>query len=153
MAGTKSESDWVFEQSGYTDRYIAFSEDAYFFMDTTGFRIGAKYSIPLGGMRLWAGAGVGYYYWKASYMTQDKSATWGSDDGYVWGMTYLAGIDIRLPSLGENASFISVFADLASPVAYPVIYDLFNNAWTWENAGGNHIMGPYRFGAAFTMEM
>ena len=56
VAGTKSESNWVFEQTGYSSRFITFSEDAYFYMDTTGFRIGAKYSVPLGGMRLWAGA-------------------------------------------------------------------------------------------------
>jgi hypothetical protein len=77
------------------------------------------------------GAGIGYYRWDAAYMTGDRSSTWGSDGGYAWGLT--------------------VYTDLAAPAVFPVIENLFQAGWTWDNSGGNPIMGPYRVGAGFAM--
>jgi hypothetical protein len=45
---------------------------------------------------------------------------------------------------------LTVFGEGASPVANPEINDLFYTGWTWNNAGGNHIMAPYRLGIALS---
>ena len=54
---------------------------------------------------------------------------------------------------GGKGLWLNVFADLTSPAAFPVIEDLFQPGWTWDNSGGNPIMGPYRIGAGISMPM
>jgi hypothetical protein len=151
IAGANSSSFWVFEMTGYTTNELHFDDDAFMYMDTTGFRLGAKLVLPGSGIQPWIGAGVGYYRWDAAYMTGDRSSTWGSDGGYAWGLTYLGGVDIRVSKGDGNGLWLTVFADLAAPAVFPVIENLFQAGWTWDNAGGNHIMGPYRVGAGFAM--
>lgn len=145
IEGENSASFWVYEMTGYESHEVGpFTDDAYFYMDTSGGRIGVKYDFPAKKARPWVGAGLGIYSWKAEYATDDRGGTWGSDDGIATGMTFLAGVDFLL----GNATVISLFGDFASPVANPVIEDLFHDGWTWDNVGGNHVMGPYRFGVA-----
>ena len=151
QVGVKDEystSFWVFEMTDYESHIIGpFTDDAYFYMDTTGLRLGAKYDFPAGGFRPWAGATFGIYSWKADYATVDRTASWGSDSGLVAGPTVMCGVDFLVGS----GSRITVFGDFMSPVANPFIEDLFHDGWTWDNAGGSHVMGPYRFGISFGM--
>jgi len=134
---------WVYEQTGYTSHDVGpFPENAYFFMDTTGFRLGGKYAMP-GAISPWVGLGFGFYSWTAAFLTADRTKTWGSDSGYVSGITYLLGIDFRPAS---NSFVFSIYFDGASPVANPKIYNLFGNGWTWDNVAGSNVMPPYRFG-------
>ncbi|MBE3133264.1 MAG: hypothetical protein IMZ55_07305 [Acidobacteria bacterium] len=144
-------SFWVYEMTGYTTNQLHFNDDVFMYMDTTGFRLGAKLVLPGRGIQPWIGAGVGYYRWDAAYMTGDRSSTWGSDGGYAWGLTYLGGVDIRVFEVGGNGLWLTVYADLAAPAVFPVIENLFQAGWTWDNSGGNPIMGPYRVGAGFAM--
>lgn len=141
-----STSFWVFEMNDYASNLINFNEDAYFYMQTTGFRLGAKYSIQKKNLRPWVGAGIGFYAWKASYDNVDRSASWGSDNGTATGVTFLFGVDLILSRESKNPIMITLYGDMASPVANPIIDDLFQDGWTWDNAGGNHIMGTSRFG-------
>jgi len=146
IEGQASSSQWVFEMNNYETDLINFSEDAYFYMQTTGFRFGAKYAFQKGGFRPWVGAGIGFYAWKADYATADRSGSWGSDNGTTTGITYLFGVDYILGRESKKPIMIAFFGDFAAPVARPVIENLFHDGWTWDNSGGNHIMGPYRFG-------
>lgn len=146
IEGEYSTSFWVYEMTGYESHIIGpFTDDAYYYMDTTGMRLGLKYDFPAKGFRPWVGAGFGIYSWKADYATADHSASWGSDSGTVAGATFLCGVDFFIGS----GSMITIFGDFTSPVANPVIEDLFQDGWTWDNSGGSHVMGPYRFGISF----
>lgn len=151
VAGANSSSFWVYEMTGYSTNQLHFNDDAFMYMDTTGFRLGAKLVLPMSGIQPWIGAGVGYYRWDAAYMTGDRTSTWGSDGGYAWGLTYLGGVDIRVFEVGGKGLWLTVYADLTAPAVFPVIENLFQAGWTWDNSGGNPIMGPYRVGAGFAM--
>ncbi len=144
--GQNSTSPWVFEMNNYTTNQISFNENAYFYLQTTGLRLGTKYGFQKNNFRPWAGAGIGFYAWKADYATADRSGSWGSDNGTTTGVTFLLGVDYIFSRESKNPIMITIYCDLASPVANPVIEDLFHDGWTWNNAGGNHIMGPSRLG-------
>ena len=146
IEGQNSSSTWIFEMNDYETNLISFNEDAYFYMQTTGLRFGAKYSFQKNNFRPWVGAGIGFYAWKADYATADRSGSWGSDNGTTTGVTFLFGVDYIFNRESKRPMIITFYGDMASPVANPVIDDLFNDGWTWDNAGGNHIMGPYRIG-------
>jgi hypothetical protein len=151
--GGSHSSFWVYEMTGYTTNQLHFNDDAFMYMDTTGFRLGAKLVLPGSGIQPWIGAGFGYYRWDAAYMTGDRSSTWGSDGGYAWGLTYLGGVDIRVFEVGGNGLWLTVYTDLAAPAVFPVIENLFQAGWTWDDSGGSPIMGPYRVSAGFAMPM
>lgn len=146
VAGELSESFWIYEMTDYSTHYLMFNDDAYFDMQTAGFRLGVKYDLPRGNLRPWVGAGVGIYSWKAAYNTADRSKTWGSASGTVSGVTFLCGVDFLVLKSSKHPLMVSLFGDFASPVVNPVIDNLFQDGWTWDNSGGNHVMGPYRFG-------
>ena len=146
VAGELSESFWVYEMTDYSTHYLMFNDDAYFDMQTAGFRLGVKYDLPKGNLRPWFGAGIGLYSWKADYCTADRSKSWGSASGTVTGATFLLGGDFIVLKSAKHPVMLSLFGDFASPVVNPVIENLFLDGWTWENSGGNHVMGPYRFG-------
>ena len=146
---------WVYEMTGYSSFLVGpFSDDAHFTMDSTGFRLGAKLGMPMGVLRPWIGAAVGFWYWSAGFFTADRTGTWGSGaEGYVWGYSLLGGLDWTLEMSPGNPVIVTLFADLMSPAVFPVITNLFQPGWTWDNAGGNSIMGPYRIGIGFAMPM
>jgi len=146
VEGQSSTSPWVFEMNDYATNLINFTEDAYFYMQTTGFRFGVKYGIQKNNFRPWVGAGIGFYAWKADYATADRTGSWGSDNGTSTGVTFLIGVDYIISRESKSPIMITFYGDLSSPVANPVVENLFNDGWTWDNAGGNHIMGPYRIG-------
>jgi len=82
--GGYGNSGWVYEQSGWESPYIGpFEKDCYFYMDTTGFRIGTKYVFLPGQIQLWVGIGAGIYHWIATFGTGDRTGKWGSDAGYT----------------------------------------------------------------------
>jgi hypothetical protein len=54
---------------------------------------------------------------------------------------------------GWGARLTLEYADLTAPAVFPVINDLFKLGWTWDNSGGNNIMGAYRFGVAIGMPL
>ncbi len=138
---------WVFEQTDYNSHEVGpFKTEVHFHMTTNSLRVGPKLDFPLKNGLLWVGAGVGVYNWRVSYGTLDKAKTYGTASGSVTGLTYLAGIDAYLVRTRKDMVVISVFVDLASPVAYPKIEDLFLDGWTWDNVGGSHVVTPYRFG-------
>jgi hypothetical protein len=145
VAGQYSSSFWVYEMTGYESHVIGpFTDDAFFYMDTTAMRLGIKYDLRTAGARPWMGVGYGIYSWKAEYATADRTGTWGSDDDLAYGATFLLGVDLPI----GDTSLITVFGDFTSPVANEFIEDLFHDGWTWENSGGSHVMGPYRFGVS-----
>ena len=153
VAGQNSSGDWVFEMTGYSTNQLSFSQDAFFDMSATGIRAGLKAVLPLGSMQPWGAVGYGYYRWDASYETSDRSGSWGSAGGYVWGLTYMAGMDWWMSLSKKNDMFFRIYADLTAPAVFPVINDLFRAGWTWDNSGGNNIMGAYRFGIAIGMPL
>ncbi len=114
--------------------------DVHFDMQATGFRLGGKYILGNKKIRPWAGAAFGFYEWQANYYNENKTKTYGSDKGYVTGLTFLAGIDFEPMSV----VVITAFADLASPVANYKMEGLFYPQWDIDY--NSHIMGTNRFG-------
>lgn len=115
--------------------------DVHFDMQSTGFRLGAKYYIFGNKIHPWVGAGYGFYKWTVNYFNSDKTQTYGTDDGYVFGLTYLGGVRFKI----MKGLDISLFADLASPVAFYTINGLFYPQWNikkWDSP----IFGTQRFG-------
>ena len=115
-------------------------EEMHFDMQATGFRLGGKYIIGNNNIRPWVGAAFGYYKWTANYYNEDKSKTYGKDEGYVTGLTFLLGMDFEI----MEGIIVTPFADLASPVATYKMEGLFYPQWDIEY--DSHIMGTYRFG-------
>lgn len=114
-----STSFWVYEMTDYESHIVGpFTDDAYFFMDTTGMRLGVKYDFQKNGFRPWVGAGFGIYRWTVDYATVDRASSWGSDTGLASGATFLLGVDIFV----GKSSMITLFGDFASPVANPLIH-------------------------------
>lgn len=152
--GSQSTSEWVFEMMEYADHYtpVWTQEDVYMNMTSSGFRLGLKYGKDIKNLQPWFGLYYGYYSWQCNFLNKDKSSTWGKDQGYVGGLTYALGVDIHFKnSSGTDDLFmLTIFGEGASPVAHPEINDLFYQGWNWSNAGGNHIMGPYRLGVALS---
>jgi hypothetical protein len=114
--------------------------DVHFDMQATGFRLGGKYIFGNEKIRPWAGAAFGFYKWQASYFNEDKTQTYGDDQGYVSGLTFLVGFDFELTS----DIVISAFGDFASPVANYEMEGLFYPEWDIDYDA--HIMGTNRFG-------
>lgn len=144
-------SFWVYEQTGYSNNLVGpFPTDVYGAMDATGFRLGLKYVLSTQqGFELWGGIAYGLYRWTISFDNSAKDKTYGSATGMTSGPTYLAGVDAPI---GKSTDLV-LYADVVSPVANPQVDNLFNNGWTWVNAGGNNVMGPYRAGLALRFAM
>lgn len=120
--------------------YAVLPSDMNFDMQATGFRLGGKYIIGTNKIRPWGGAAFGFYKWTANYFNGNKTQSWGKDDGFVSGLTFLLGIDFELmPGI-----IITPFADLASPVATYKMKDLIYKQWDVQD--DNPIMGTSRLG-------
>lgn len=145
---------WVLEQSGYESPSISFENvdhDVHMFMDTAGFRLGAKFAPPNSSKFVpWAGISIGVYMWSVDFANMSRDSSYGRDNGVVTGITYMLGIDLKIPISSRSQKrkylLLTPFVELASPVAHPRIEDLFVDGWTWDNVGGSHIMGPTRIG-------
>jgi hypothetical protein len=48
--GGSHSSFWVYEMTGYTTNQLHFNDDVFMYMDTTGFRLGAKLVLPGSGI-------------------------------------------------------------------------------------------------------
>jgi hypothetical protein len=135
---------WAYEESGYVDGNVTPTTDVYYFLNTAMFRIGGKYVYSVGKrIDVWYGAGVGFCGWTASYDTEDRTQTYGSDNDFLFAPFY--------QMLGFDYIKLTLFFDGGSPVAEVIIEDLFNDndGWTWD--AEKHIMAPYRIGLTFSM--
>lgn len=152
--GIQSTSEWVFEMMDYSDHFTPAwtQDDVYMNMTSSGFKLGVKYGKEIKNIQPWVGLYYGFYSWQCDFMNKDKSSTWGKDEGYVGGLTYAVGVDFHIKGGLNNQDMfmITLFGEGASPVANPEINDLFYTGWNWTNAGGNHIMAPYRLGIALS---
>jgi len=143
-------SFWIYEQTGYSTHDRTLATDCIAQMRGTGFRGGMKYYLTENSaIRPWAGLGYGLYRWTFSYLNSEKTKTYGEATGMVSGLTYVVGVSFVL----DPKTHIVLFGDLTSPAAFPKIDNLFGTGWTWDNTGGNPIMGPYRVGIAFQQGM
>ena len=114
--------------------------DVHFDMQAIGMRLGGKYVIGTSSIRPWIGAAFGFYKWTANYYNPDKSKTYGKDEGYATGLSFLMGIDME-PMAGI---VITPFIDLASAVAKYKMEGLFYPQWDIQY--NSHIMGTNRVG-------
>jgi hypothetical protein len=120
--------------------------DVHFDMTATGFRLGGKFVMGNSNIRPWAGAAFGLYKWTANYFNEDKSKSYGKDDGYATGLTFQLGIDFE-PITGI---VVTPFIDLASPAVTYKMTGLFYPQWDIEY--DSHIMGTNRFGLAISFD-
>ncbi|NOR45568.1 MAG: hypothetical protein GQ534_08300 [Candidatus Delongbacteria bacterium] len=111
------------------------------------FRIGGKYVYSINEKTdAWYGVGVGFCGWTASYDTEDRTKTYGSDNDFLFAPFYqMIGFDYKV---NEDMK-LTLFFDGGSPVADVKFEDLFYDDWTWE--ASKHIMAPYRMGLIFSM--
>ena len=137
---------WVGEQTGWASNTVGpFSTDVDALIETSGVRLGAKYFFTKPGtLRPWVGLGYGVYFWTFDFLNSSRTKRYGKGTGIVNGLTYLAGVNLKI---GKKA-YIVLYGDFASPVCNVKIDNLFYSGWTWDNRGGNHVMGPYRYGLA-----
>lgn len=114
--------------------------DVHFDMQSTGMRLGAKYIVGKNKIRPWLGAAFGYYTWTVNYYNEDKTKTYGKDNGSATGFTFMLGVDFEvMPGV-----VLTPFVDMGAPVANYKIEGLFYPQWDIDyNA---HIMGTNRFG-------
>ena len=143
-------SDWIFEMTDYNSRIVGpFNDDYYYFVNSTGIRLGLKLFIPLKGrIKPWYGIYYGFYSWYAGIYNLKKTKTYGNVDGTVSDLSYLnLGINIPLSDIGS----IDFFAEFGSPVTRN--YEIQNciiDGWTFKDYGeGFHLFGYNRFGLAF----
>ena len=141
--GQVNQTAWTVAEGAQHSSQQSTSE-MHFDMQATGFRLGGKYIIGNNKIRPWVGADFGYYKWTANYFNADKGKTYGKDEGYVTGMTYLLGLDIEVMS----GIVITPFVDFASPVATYKMKDLIYMQWDIEN--DSHIMGTNRIGVTLS---
>lgn len=120
--------------------------DVTFDMQSTGIRLGGKFYFLDKKFRPWCAVAAGYYKWTVNYYNGDQSSTYGNDSGYVPGITYLLGVDFKFIE-GMN---LTLFADLAAPVAKYNIEGLFYPQWDIEYS--SHIMGTTRFGLTLSFD-
>jgi len=146
--GSRGTSMWVFEQTDYTSYYTGtFDRDAYFFMDATVMRFGVRYFFPVNEkLEPWVATAFGMAAWKGDFMTEDKSKTYGGDNGNGFGVSYMVGVDVH------TSVTISFFLEGGYPVAKPIeVEDLIYSGWSWKSTAGEHAMLPYRFGISISM--
>jgi hypothetical protein len=149
--GADVQSVWTVEESAthwdetgapHTQYVLDLPTDVHFDMQTTGFRLGGKFVMGNNSIRPWAGAAFGFYRWTANYFNEDKSKSYGKDEGFVTGLTFLIGIDLE-PMQGI---VVTPFVDLASPVATYKMTGLFYPQWDIEY--NSHVMGTNRIGVS-----
>lgn len=149
--GSRSEGDWVFEQTDYDTRFTGqFDRDVWFFMNSTQARLGTRLIFPVNEkVEPWLGFGYGFSTWTGNFLSADKQSTYGSDTGTGGSISYLAGIDLYIGSSRDEGTgfLLTLFVDVGSPVTKEIeITDLFYNGWTWESVAGEHAIMPYRIG-------
>jgi hypothetical protein len=119
--------------------------DLQYRMNTHGFRLGLKASLPLRIVEPWIGGGLGAYYWQAEYSDSQRTVTYGDDKGWAFGATALAGIDISIP-LSWGFIVFTPFAEYGTPTVYPQVADIAGTGATWKDSFGTPAMMPWRFG-------
>lgn len=126
--------------------FVVLPDNVHFDMQTTGFRLGGKYTLGNNKIHPWVGAGFGFYRWSANYFNDNKSETYGKDEGYITGMTFLLGVDFEVvPGI-----ILTPFADLTSPAITYKMNDLFYKGWDIDY--DSPIMGAYRIGLSITFD-
>jgi hypothetical protein len=142
--------DWVWEQNGYLDARIGpFPMDVKYYMQTTKMRLGAKYYALTGVFQPWIGASAGLYSWQATIGNLEEEKKYSEiSSGYAFAPSFQFGIDL---ALGEVV--IRIFGDFATAVANLKFENLFRPNWTFDNTGGEHVEGPYRFGISLGMAL
>jgi hypothetical protein len=144
--GTDVQSVWtVTESAPQLPNTNALPTDVYFDMQSTGLRLGVRYTFGKKKFQPWAGAALGIYDWEVNYCDKGMDKIYGGDRGYVPGLTFLAGVDYKVTS----RVIITAFADIASPVAEYSIEGLFYPQLNIIDSQ-SQIMGPYRFGIALS---
>jgi len=122
--------------------------NVYYDMQTAGIRLGAKYIFRKIKFQPWVGAALGLYDWEVNYFNKSKDKTYGCAKGYIAGLTFLAGFDLKVTS----DFIISPFVDLGSPVAKYTIDGLFYQQWNLTDYQ-SHIMGYYKLGIAVSFRL
>lgn len=120
--------------------------DVHFDMQTTGFRLGGKYIFGEKKIQPWVGAAYGLYKWQVNYFNENKEQTYGTDSGFVTGLTALLGVDYYLTDI----AVITAFVDVLSPIANYSIEGLFYDQWNITN-WDSPIFGQYRFGITISI--
>lgn len=147
-SGSYAQSDWVFEMTDYNSKLVGpFTEDAYYDVNTNGFRLGLKaYLQHKKPIQPWIGLYWGYYVVTHGIYTKDNKKTWGNNVDNVMGFSlYNLGVDFVDKSSGLG---FTIFIEGGAPVDRNYkINDLINTGWTFTDYGeGEHIFGYYRIG-------
>jgi hypothetical protein len=147
--GGYASSEWVAEMTNYSSDEIGpFDEDAYFYVYTTGFRLGFRYYLNENkNIKPWFGAYYGYYNYTIGIFNKAQTQTWGNTTDNTNALSYFnLGLDLLN---NDNSLGISIFFEAGGIVPNNNSYTIENclvNGWTWHSEGGLHIIGPYRFG-------
>lgn len=142
--GEVSSGGWVYVETGSHETGI-FPADVKYFFDVVSIRAAVRFVYPAEKYRIWGGIAPGVFAVNANFLTAARDGTYGEYANGQFGITYQVGFDLLLGDIGR----LTIFGDLASPVIDAAYTDLFGIA-DW--SAGNHIMSPYRFGVALTVQ-
>ena len=142
--GEVSSGGWVYVETGSHETGV-FPADVKYFHDVVSIRAALRYVYPTEKLRLWAGIAPGAFTVNANFLTAERDGSYGEFSKGMFGMTYQVGVDLLLGDIAR----ITLFGDLTSPVVEASYTNLFGIA-DW--SVGNHIMSPYRFGIAITVQ-
>jgi len=90
-SGGYASSMWIFEQADYSNYLVgSFSENVYYNVNTTGFRLGLKaYLQQEKSIQPWIGAYWGYYNVVHGIYNKYNTKNYGNGSDYVSGLSYL----------------------------------------------------------------
>ncbi|MEA3451853.1 MAG: hypothetical protein U9Q83_08110 [Bacteroidota bacterium] len=147
--GGYASSMWIFEQTDYSSYLVGpFSEDVFYNVNTTGFRLGLKaYLQHEKKVQPWIGAYWGYYSVVHGIFNKDNTKNYGSGNDYISGLSYLnIGVDIW----DKSKTFgVSLFFEMGAPVySNYTIENCLVNGWNYSGIEGEHIFGSNRIGIA-----
>ncbi|MDF1576680.1 MAG: hypothetical protein P1P86_15955 [Bacteroidales bacterium] len=142
--GEASSGGWVLVETGSHETGV-FPADVKYFFDAVSIRAAVRFVYPGEKYRLWGGIAPGIFSVNANFLTAERDGTYGEYSKGQFGITYQVGIDLLMGDIGK----LTIFGDLASPVVATEYTDLFGIA-DW--SARNHIMSPYRFGIALTIQ-
>lgn len=153
LDGQRSTSDWVYEESGNTDRFTeVFDEDVVRTSNVMTVKALIKYKYNIQNINLWIGLTGGTFSSAIDYSGSNGSNTYGTSHLTALGLSYLAGIDIiKKNNEGEDVFGITIFSDISSPMIYDKYISLFKPGWIYDNPSGNYSINPFRVGLSLNI--
>ncbi len=148
MAGQRSTSDWVYEQSGsYTTDFYTLDIDR--ISEVFSIRATVRYKIPAGKLQFWGGVSPGTYSSKIEFTDENTIEVFRVFRETSLGVNLETGMDFLVKNKkGKEILMFTLFSDISGPRIEENMNNLFKTTWKFENTDGNNVVNPIRLGFA-----